>query len=942
MSETTNVAILAEEPQVHEQIREFSLLSEKKLEGFIDMYQRGIVFGWAWCPDLPEESLKIALRNQRGEILGTGVANLWRDDLKKANIGTGQYGFQVKISFPQKAEKIMMKLVEYETGRILSKSPFTVAFEAPIRVSFHRMEWGTLYGEIISSYKMSDPVNLRILDENHECFDTGQAKMTEEGKYAFSIPIPTRFFDGCIHAVTVQIAGEEVGEATFIDLFPSSFTPWEYLANSAMELNTSALSRTSGYRYSSMRKQLAADSNLDPVTFSKKIAAVTQAHNVIVEGWEERTRFPQLKLPFFENPEVSIIIPVHNKFELTYHCLASIALAWNCASYEVIVIDDCSTDTTLQIGEYVENVRYLFNEDNLGFLRSCNKAAAAARGKYLVMLNNDTEVTSGWLDEQISIFNRFENVGMTGSKLIYPNGLLQEAGGIVWGSGEPWNLGNRQNAQAPEWNYVRQVDYLSGASLMVPVEIWNQVGGFSDEFAPAYYEDTDLAFKIREMGYKTVYVPHSVVVHFEGMSNGRDISKGIKRFQDVNSRKFRAKWIDIYQGNGEASQAAVPRNKDRNVTYRVLMIDYAIPRPDQDAGSFAALQEIRMLQANGCKVSFVADNLAYMGKYTERLHRMGVETFYAPFSTSVEQILEQRGKEFDIVYITRYDIAEHHLPAVRKHTTAKVLFNNADLHFLREIRAHLNKRSKDLSGPLATRDRELELMRNVDGILSYSPTEHAVIISHNLKADNLFICPWVLDGRGHKTPFKERSGIAFLGGFRHFPNVEAVEFFVDKVMPLLRERLANVAFHVYGSNMPAEFEKMAAPDVILEGFVENLDDVFEHRRVLVSPLLSGAGIKGKVLEAVSTGVPQVLSPIAAEATGLTHSVSAMIAEDPEEWVDMIAELYESENRWRQISENSLALAKSSYSFENGVKGMRKALEGLQVFPPKRIGALVAK
>jgi len=431
-------------------------------------------------------------------------------------------------------------------------------------------------------------------------------------------------------------------------------------------------------------------------------------------------------------------------------------------------------------------------------------------------------------------------------------------------------------------------------------------------------------------------------VHFEGMSNGRDESQGIKKNQVINAPKFRAKWVDSYMDHDQPSFDNVVLQKDRGVVYRVLMIDYAVPRPDHDAGSYAALQEIRMLQANGFKVSFLAENMAHMGKYTDALQKMGVECFYAPFQTSVGQVLESRGKEFDLVYITRYDVAERHLPTVKHNTRAKVLFNNADLHFLRELRAALASGNRDLSGPLATRERELGLMRQVDGILSYNPTEHAVILSHNLTIDNLYICPWVLDGRGHKTSFKERSGVAFLGGYRHTPNIEAVEFFAEKVMPLLRKRLPGVAFHVYGSQMPESFKRYAASDVILEGFVESLDDVFESARLMVAPLLSGAGIKGKVLEGMSAGVPQVLTPVAAEATGLSHGVSAMIVEDPQAWVDAIAELYENEERWQQVSDNALSLARNNYSFGNAVKGMAKALEGVGMYPPNRNKALIAQ
>lgn len=913
--------------------------SHQLIQYHIDTIEGGVISGWAYDPNSPERYLTILGYSDK-ELLGQAEADLYRGDLQEAGKGDGRHAFTLKIKSPstrdEKQEQYSVMLIDEKTEQLITTTPIQLNYPAPISFHFKEMQWGHLSGEVHGSMFSEDHIGFKLIGDDGQVLDHSGAVKIREGIYQFNVPVPKLLCDGGLHSLTFSLLGQYSAEAAYVDVFPSILTPWEYLASSAKSLNYSALSRTSAYRYESLQRQVEKynDDN-------NAIKNLMLAHQVVVEGFEGRKKYPILMLPKVSNPDATIVIPVHNKLSLTYHSLASLILANNKASYEVIVVDDCSTDRTTELAEIVENVNIIRNDHNLGFLRNCNKAAKEARGEYLVMLNNDTEVTSGWLDEMLETFERFEGVGMVGSKLIYPDGKLQEAGGIVWANGQPWNLGNRDNPQSPEWNYARQVDYLSGASLMVPRNIWEEVNGFSDEFAPAYYEDTDLAFKIRDSGYKTVYAPYSVVVHFEGMSNGRDESQGIKKHQVINAPRFRSKWVDSYMHNGQPSFPNVSKNKDRGVAYRVLMIDYAVPRPDHDAGSYAAIQEMRMLQANGFKVSFVAENMAHMGKYTDELQKMGVECFYSPFQTSVSQVLETRGSEYDVVYITRYDVAERHLPAVKQYTQAKVLFNNADLHFLRELRAALAAGQKDLSGPLATRDRELALMRKVDGILSYNPTEHAVIMSHNLQVDNLHICPWVLDGRGHAASYETRSGIAFLGGYRHTPNVEAVEFFVEKVMPLLRKRLPGVAFHIYGSSIPVSFNKYESDDVILEGFVENLDDVFESARVMVAPLLSGAGIKGKVLEAMSAGIPQVLTPVAAEATGLSHGVSAMIVEDPQAWVDAIAELYEVEERWQQVSNNALALARTNYGFDTGIKGMAKALESIGVYPPNKRKSLIS-
>ncbi len=342
------------------------------------------------------------------------------------------------------------------------------------------------------------------------------------------------------------------------------------------------------------------------------------------------------------------------------------------------------------------------------------------------------------------------------------------------------------------------------------------------------------------------------------------------------------------------------------------------------------------MQALGAKVTFLPENLAYLGTYTTDLQRAGIETVYAPFVLSVEEFLRTRGAEFDVIYITRYMVASRHLEAVRRHAPqAKVLFCNADLHFLRELREAILADSPDkLQASLVTRDAELSVMRNVEVVLSYNPVEHAVIVSHNLNSTRIVTAPWIVDVANNVPAFDARADVAFLGGFGHPPNAEAVRYFVREVMPLLRRRVAGINFLIYGSGMPPEIEALGAVDVIIKGYVENLADIYESCRVFVAPLLTGAGVKGKVVDALSFGVPCVLSPIAAEGIGLGEGSDALIARSPEEWADAIETLYHDATRWSAISDRALAFTRRNFSFERGVEQMRVAVEAAGLVPDK--------
>jgi UDP-N-acetylmuramyl pentapeptide phosphotransferase/UDP-N-acetylglucosamine-1-phosphate transferase/GT2 family glycosyltransferase len=742
-----------------------------------------------------------------------------------------------------------------------------------------------------------------------------------------SILIDDKHLDGAVHQIELRLLPEMTILAGTYELVPMQITPWAILQYHARPPLNASLAPAARHHFRSY--QLWFEKIQSGII--ERMPPLSALHAELLGGFNKRNAYPRLEFVQPANPKVSIVIPAHDKFEVTYYCLCALQFAYNDTSFEIIVVDDGSSDETQRIEDFVGGISVVRHEKSTGFVGACNDGAAIAKGEFIAFLNNDTEVTARWLDELVAAFDDFDGIGLVGSKLVYPDGQLQEAGGIVWNNGNPWNVGRNGSPTDPRYNYVREVDYLSAAAILLPRALWNEVGGFSPEMAPGYFEDTDLAMKVREAGRRVVYVPTSTVYHFEGQSSGTDAAVGMKRFQEINRPKFREKWRHRFETHGVEGKLP-DREKDRSAAFRVLFVERSFPTVDIDAGSYAAFQEIRLFQSLGAKVTFLPRNLAWMDRHTLALERIGVECVYAPYITDFVGYLRAHAKDYDLIYTCRHYIARQVLSIVKSASpTTRVIVNLADLHFLREMReAAAGTPGYTIKKAETTRGDELGVISSSDLTFSYSDVELAVLESHLGGSAATAKLPWVVEARAAPTPYKDTKDILFLGGFAHPPNEQAVKFFATKVMPQLRAQLSDVVFNVAGSQPTQTLSTLESESVRVLGYVENLDDVFNHARIFVAPLLAGAGLKGKVLEAMSRGVPSVLSPVAAEGTGLTHNVDCLIARTPEEWIAAVARLYTDEELWNRIAAAALKTAETRFSLAAGVEMFEGALSRIGV------------
>ncbi|MDX6424730.1 MAG: hypothetical protein QOD52_135, partial [Gaiellaceae bacterium] len=222
-----------------------------------------------------------------------------------------------------------------------------------------------------------------------------------------------------------------------------------------------------------------------------------------------------LEFPHVASPRATIVIPSLRQAHLLYQTLESLLATFAEEPFELVIVDNASDGETQSFLDRLRNVHVQRNERNLGFGAACTIGARLARAPYVCFLNNDTMVTPGWLHALVATLEREPDCGAVGSRLIHTDGRLQEAGGTIWRDGSGWGYGRGLDPTAPEVSYRREVDYCSAASLLVRRELFLDLGGFDERYAPAYYEDTDLCLGIWAAGSKVVYEPGSTVFHLE-------------------------------------------------------------------------------------------------------------------------------------------------------------------------------------------------------------------------------------------------------------------------------------------------------------------------------------------------------------------------------------------------------------------------------------------
>jgi GT2 family glycosyltransferase/SAM-dependent methyltransferase len=641
-----------------------------------------------------------------------------------------------------------------------------------------------------------------------------------------------------------------------------------------------------------------------------------------------------INLPTFEQPTASLIIPLYSGANLTRRCLETIRDNTDQVAFEVILIDDTADAETKALLDMVTGARIVRNEQNQGYLQSVNHGATAARGEWLVLCNNDIEVSPGWLRAMLDCAESKENVGVVAPKFISPDGLLSEAGGILWSDGTGVNFGRGDDATRPQYEYTREIDYGSAAALLVRVALWQEVGGFDERFVPMYYEDADLCLQARQRGWHVLYEPSSVVVHLEGGTAGTDPQVGYKRHQELNRAKFVKKWESVLlsehlRPDHRRVRAAASRHRGPHV----LVVDFRTPMWDRDAGSLRMCEIIRSLVRQGYGVTFVPDNFAAFEPYTRILQGLGVEVLYGPLD--VMAVLADIGPSLTAAILSRPHPASRWLDSVREFAPgALVIYDTVDLHWVRESRRFaLDARDGSESngvmaaqGPKAAALFELEMamVRASDLTIAVTEDERSQLLS-DAPGARVVIIPTVHEVADRVSPANGRKGVLFVGGFEHPPNVDAVTYLVREVMPRVWLRNPDVSVTIVGGSAPSQVEALASPRVDIRGWVEDLHPLLDGMRTMVVPVRFGAGVKGKITQGLAVGLPIVTTPVGAEGLDGRDGENMLIGKDAEGLAERIVRVIADDELWQSLSNGGQELAARKCSLDILDERLREAL-----------------
>jgi GT2 family glycosyltransferase/glycosyltransferase involved in cell wall biosynthesis len=726
-------------------------------------------------------------------------------------------------------------------------------------------------------------------------------------------------------------------------------------------------------------------------------------------------------LPEGVKPEISVLVVLYNQSELTFRCLQALhrefckaKAAWEAGGqsegeyrnegetyeasrpsepsareavrhvsdstsrsgrndktppfFELILVDNASTDTTGELLDTLFGVKIHRNAENLHFLRGVNLGAGSAEAPYLLLLNNDAELHPHTLAHAVEALETLPQAGAVGGKIILPDGTLQEAGSIIWRDGSCLGYGRGGKPEDGRYNVLREVDYCSGAFLMVRRDLFEQLGRLDEHFAPAYYEETDFCMRLRASGWKVIYHPQVVVTHYEFGSSAKPEAaiamqrerqqRFVERHRDTLERdhlearpEFISRAIARYpvlriegerENQGRANEASRPsepsaREAVRHVSDstsrsgRILIIDDRVPHAALGAGYPRAREIVQQLTADGWQVTFYPlqfpeDSLAHIRETLPPT----VEVMTGLGRFHLATFLKERAGFYDTLLVSR----PHNMELVDKLAQSqpkllegmRVVYDAEALFTLREAqKAQVEGRPWSDEYIKKQVREELSLARLATRILAVSEEEARHF--HEAGFEDVAVVGHALHPQPLPENLSDRKYFLFIGamGEDNSPNADSLVWFVNEIWPQITPRLPEAKLLVIGRAEAPSVKALASDSVILLGRVPQTDPFYAMARVFIAPTRFAAGIPHKVHEAAAKGVPVVCTSLLASQVGWRHDEALMVSDSPDGFAAECLKLWEDDHLWQRIRNRALAQIEQDCAPETFAGELRRAL-----------------
>lgn len=626
--------------------------------------------------------------------------------------------------------------------------------------------------------------------------------------------------------------------------------------------------------------------------------------------------------------ELTVLLVFYNQAALSLLCLRSL-LEHGDIPFQLIIVDNNSSDETAQLLDRIQGAEIIRNDDNTGFVHAVNQGARRASGEYLLLLNNDAMLAPRTLSEAVATLAADSAVGAVGGRIELLDGSLQEAGSIIFNDGACLGYGRGDNPDAPAYRFQRDVDYCSGACLLVRTAQFLEMGGFDEDYAPAYYEESDYCVRLHGKGLRVVYNPRVQITHFEFAS-----SSGF-----TGAAELQAKHRDLLCQKHAAFLAGRLANDPANVLRarhfdnqrpNVLVLDDRVPHPNLGAGYPRSAHMLTALSRMNLNVTLLP--MLYPTDDWQQVYTTlpaNVEVMLDVGQAQLARFLEQRQGLYRYMIVSR----EHNMAAFNRICADNpALLEGVELIYDAEaVTAPREVARRRLMGEQISDAREqeliqaeLELARGAAQIMAVSSREAAYFKSAGFEQTT--VLGHTMQARPGANAFAERRGLLFVGALRDegSPNVDSLLWFIINVLPLIEKEMPDVTLTVVGDNTAASLATINKPNIRFTGRMDSIDELYDSARVFIAPTRFAAGIPHKVHEASAHGLPSVTTSLLAQQLGWQHEQQLLLADDPAGFAGQCLRLLQNEKLWNAVRQSTLTVVERDCSAEN----FEQALAGL--------------